>query len=105
MHDSPGRTPDMNILTRPIAATLALTVSASVSLALVHDAPAVASTARSGTAHSTHAAARADSLHVDVIVKKHRIIRSTNGFRPGNTVFDLRLAGGAVAAVELLRLR
>ena len=43
-------------------------------------------------------------MRVHVTVRKHRIIRSRNGFRPGKTLFDVRSPGGP-AAIQLLRLR
>jgi hypothetical protein len=90
----------MNTQTRStLAAALTLTVLASLTL------PSAWSTSSSAnTNRAYHVSARAAAVHVHVTVKEHRIIRSKNGFRPGNTVFDLTSHGGGIAAVELLRL-
>ena len=95
----------MNARTRSIlAAALAMTVLAPLSLTL----PSAWSTSATATLNHaprvSHAPARAAAVRVHVTVRKHRIIRSRNGFRPGKTVFDVRSPGGP-AAIQLLRLR
>src|SRR4051812_39632699 len=88
-----------------LTAAVALTVLASLSLTLPSAWSTSATATTEGSSGDRPASARAAAVHVHVTVMKHRIIRSKNGFRPGNTVFDLTLKGGGTAAIELLRLR
>ncbi len=80
---------------RILTAGLALAVSAFLAAPL-HSSEAAPDT-RQGVAPVR-------AVHVKVTVKQHRIIRSTNAFRPGNTVFDLTSDSGR-AAVQLVRFR
>lgn len=95
----------MNAHPSSLVAALALTVLASLSLALPSAWPALATTTSDPAASTSQGPASAATLHVNVTVGKHRITRSRNGFRPGNTIFDLRSSGGGRAAIQLLRLR
>jgi hypothetical protein len=93
----------MNTLKRSVVATLALTVSASLGLNCTR-ASSTDATTSTLVSHISHRQNHAAAVHVRVTVRKHRITRSNSGFRPGNTVFDLRSVNGGVA-VQLLRLR
>ena len=93
----------MNAFTRSFAATLVLAVSTSIGLNCTR-ASSTAATTTTLAPRINHAQAQAATVHVRVTVRKHRITRSKSGFRPGNTVFDLRSLNGGVA-VQLLRLR
>ena len=95
-----------NARVRPILATaLALTISAagSVILPSAWSTPATAVTGRASRIGD--APARAAAVHVHVTVRKHRIKVSKSGFRPGNTVFDVRSRNGGSAGVQLVRFR
>ena len=97
----------MNAPTRSIAVSLALAVSVSIALPVSgSEAETAASSGRADlTASIRQSVARVDATHVRVTVRKHGITRSRTGFRPGNTVFDLRSRGGGNGAVQLVRLR
>ncbi|HEY7045260.1 MAG TPA: hypothetical protein VH419_16440 [Nocardioidaceae bacterium] len=89
-----------------LTAALALPVLTSLSLSSPSAGLTSATAApREPASHVRHVPVPAPVVHVHVTVKKHRIIASKSGFRPGNTVVDLSSEGGGIAAIQLLRLR
>ena len=95
----------MNTSPRTVTAALALAVSFSLA-APAHSSQAATDTGSRRVDHGAahHARAAVGAVHVRVTVRKHRVTRSRTGFRPGNTVFDLRSRAGR-SAMQLVRFR
>ena len=87
----------------PGSAGLVLTLALAVAGTAVPGAADAVDTVRSPAVQSTE---RLPALAVHVQVGQHRITLSRNGFRPGNTVFNIHFSPArGHAAVQLVRLR